>query len=73
MQFQISLPLCWGPCRTLHNCICLSPSLEDRQMSEQMAVDTRKREQFQRLKEQFVKDQEVGGGLGSGWFWPWSL
>lgn len=35
-------------------------------MSEQMAVDTRKREQFQRLKEQFVKDQEVGGGSG---FW----
>uniref|UniRef100_A0A8C2MUE5 Gamma-tubulin complex component 6 n=1 Tax=Cricetulus griseus TaxID=10029 RepID=A0A8C2MUE5_CRIGR len=32
--------------------------LSDRQMSEQMAVDTRKREQFQRLKEQFVKDQE---------------
>lgn len=45
---------------------CLSPSLEDRQMSEQMAVDTRKREQFQRLKEQFVKDQEVGGWSG---FW----
>lgn len=39
-------------------------------MSEQMALDTRKREQFQRLKEQFVKDQEVGG-LGTGWsgFW----
>ncbi|XP_041527817.1 gamma-tubulin complex component 6 isoform X2 [Microtus oregoni] len=32
--------------------------LSDRQMSEQMAVDTRKREQFQRLKEQFLKDQE---------------
>ncbi|XP_047405022.1 gamma-tubulin complex component 6 isoform X2 [Sciurus carolinensis] len=32
--------------------------LSDRQMSEQMAVDARKREQFQRLKEQFVKDQE---------------
>ncbi|KAL1767186.1 gamma-tubulin complex component 6 [Sigmodon hispidus] len=32
--------------------------LSERQMSEQMAVDTRKREQFQRLKEQFVKDQE---------------
>lgn len=30
-------------------------------MSERMALDTRKREQFQRLKEQFVKDQEVGG------------
>lgn len=48
--------------------IRLSPSLEDRQMSEQIALDTRKREQFQRLKEQFVKDQEVGG-VGSGWFW----
>nr|XP_021494665.1 gamma-tubulin complex component 6 isoform X2 [Meriones unguiculatus] len=32
--------------------------LSERQMSEQMALDTRKREQFQRLKEQFVKDQE---------------
>ncbi|XP_015362381.1 gamma-tubulin complex component 6 isoform X6 [Marmota marmota marmota] len=32
--------------------------LSDRQMSEQMALDARKREQFQRLKEQFVKDQE---------------
>uniref|UniRef100_A0A8C5NUV1 Gamma-tubulin complex component 6 n=1 Tax=Jaculus jaculus TaxID=51337 RepID=A0A8C5NUV1_JACJA len=32
--------------------------LSDRQMSEQMAMDARKREQFQRLKEQFVKDQE---------------
>ncbi|XP_017654074.1 gamma-tubulin complex component 6 isoform X2 [Nannospalax galili] len=32
--------------------------LSDRQMSEQRAADTRKREQFQRLKEQFVKDQE---------------
>ncbi|XP_021114401.1 gamma-tubulin complex component 6 isoform X1 [Heterocephalus glaber] len=32
--------------------------LSDRQTSEQMALDTRKREQFQRLKEQFVKDQE---------------
>ncbi|XP_004438106.1 PREDICTED: gamma-tubulin complex component 6 [Ceratotherium simum simum] len=32
--------------------------LSDRQMSERMAVDARKREQFQRLKEQFVKDQE---------------
>ena len=36
-----------------------------------MALDARKREQFQRLKEQFVKDQEVGwlqalgGGAGS--------
>lgn len=37
-------------------------------MAEQIALDTRKREQFQRLKEQFVKDQEVGD-LGSGWFW----
>lgn len=33
----------------------------DRQTSEQMALDARKREQFQQLKEQFVKDQEVGG------------
>ncbi|XP_021072451.1 gamma-tubulin complex component 6 [Mus pahari] len=32
--------------------------LSDRQMAEQIALDTRKREQFQRLKEQFVKDQE---------------
>ncbi|XP_053441451.1 gamma-tubulin complex component 6 isoform X4 [Nycticebus coucang] len=32
--------------------------LSDRQMLEQMALDARKREQFQRLKEQFVKDQE---------------
>ncbi|XP_020036984.2 gamma-tubulin complex component 6 isoform X1 [Castor canadensis] len=32
--------------------------LSDRQMSEQTALDARKREQFQRLKEQFVKDQE---------------
>lgn len=41
----------------------------DRQMSERMASDARKREQFQRLKEQFVKDQEVGGGgwWGVGW------
>lgn len=40
----------------------------DRQMSERMASDARKREQFQRLKEQFVKDQEVGGGglVGGG-------
>ncbi|KAM4838564.1 gamma-tubulin complex component 6 isoform X2 [Urocitellus parryii] len=36
----------------------LLPSNTDRQMSEQMALDARKREQFQRLKEQFVKDQE---------------
>ncbi|CAI9165718.1 unnamed protein product [Rangifer tarandus platyrhynchus] len=33
-------------------------ALSDRQMSERMASDARKREQFQRLKEQFVKDQE---------------
>uniref|UniRef100_A0A8C5V9C0 Gamma-tubulin complex component 6 n=1 Tax=Microcebus murinus TaxID=30608 RepID=A0A8C5V9C0_MICMU len=33
-------------------------ALSDRQMSEQMALDARKREQFQRLKEQFLKDQE---------------
>lgn len=32
----------------------------DRQTSERRALDARKREQFQRLKEQFVKDQEVG-------------
>nr|XP_004999784.1 gamma-tubulin complex component 6 isoform X2 [Cavia porcellus] len=32
--------------------------LSDRQTSEQMALDARKREQFQQLKEQFVKDQE---------------
>lgn len=35
----------------------------DRQMSERMALDARKREQFQKLKEQFVKHQEVGGLL----------
>ncbi|XP_039718938.1 gamma-tubulin complex component 6 [Pteropus medius] len=33
-------------------------ALSDRQMSERMASDARKREQFQRLKEQFVKEQE---------------
>nr|XP_019567877.1 PREDICTED: gamma-tubulin complex component 6 isoform X1 [Rhinolophus sinicus] len=33
-------------------------ALTDRQISERMAVDARKREQFQRLKEQFVKHQE---------------
>uniref|UniRef100_A0A8C3WDR9 Gamma-tubulin complex component 6 n=1 Tax=Catagonus wagneri TaxID=51154 RepID=A0A8C3WDR9_9CETA len=33
-------------------------ALSDRQMSERMALDARKREQFQRLKEQFVKEQE---------------
>jgi hypothetical protein len=59
--------LFWGLCWALHHSR-LSPSPEDRQMAEQIAQDTRKREQFQRLKEQFVKDQEVGG-LGSGWFW----
>ncbi|XP_010632579.1 gamma-tubulin complex component 6 isoform X2 [Fukomys damarensis] len=32
--------------------------LGDWQTSEQMALDAQKREQFQRLKEQFVKDQE---------------
>lgn len=40
----------------------------DRQTSERMASDARKREQFQRLKEQFVQDQEVGGaaaGVGA--------
>lgn len=50
-----------GPLLSSSPLTCLSPSLEDRQMSEQIALDTRKREQFQRLKEQFVKDQEVGG------------
>ncbi|XP_044085061.1 gamma-tubulin complex component 6 isoform X2 [Neovison vison] len=33
-------------------------ALSDRQTSERMASDARKREQFQRLKEQFVQDQE---------------
>ncbi|XP_072699537.1 gamma-tubulin complex component 6 isoform X1 [Canis lupus baileyi] len=33
-------------------------ALSDRQTSERVALDARKREQFQRLKEQFVKDQE---------------
>lgn len=43
-------------------CLCLRA---DRQVSERTALDARKREQFQRLKEQFVKDQEVG------WCRPW--
>lgn len=38
----------------------------DRQTSERMALDARKREQFQRLKEQFMKDQEVGGAAVGG-------
>ncbi|XP_064139364.1 gamma-tubulin complex component 6 isoform X1 [Loxodonta africana] len=33
-------------------------TLSDRQVSERAALDARKREQFQRLKEQFVRDQE---------------
>ncbi|XP_006888174.1 PREDICTED: gamma-tubulin complex component 6 [Elephantulus edwardii] len=33
-------------------------ALSDRQVSEHAALDARKREQFQRLKEQFVRDQE---------------
>ncbi|XP_068417952.1 gamma-tubulin complex component 6 isoform X1 [Eschrichtius robustus] len=33
-------------------------ALSDRQLSERMALDAQKREQFQRLKEQFVKDRE---------------
>ncbi|XP_032738621.1 gamma-tubulin complex component 6 [Lontra canadensis] len=33
-------------------------ALSDRQTSERMALDAQKREQFQRLKEQFVQDQE---------------
>ncbi|XP_039092224.1 gamma-tubulin complex component 6 isoform X4 [Hyaena hyaena] len=33
-------------------------ALSDRQTSERMALDARKREQFQKLKEQFVRDQE---------------
>ncbi|XP_006876476.1 PREDICTED: gamma-tubulin complex component 6 [Chrysochloris asiatica] len=33
-------------------------ALSDRQVSERVALDARKREQFQRLKEQFVRDQE---------------
>lgn len=51
-------PLCpWDPVGS--SWLPLAPTT-DRQMSEQMASDARKREQFQRLKEQFVKDQEVG-------------
>lgn len=46
---------------------CLVP---DRQMSERMVSDARKREQFQRLKEQFVKDQEVGGLAQGGGVGP---
>uniref|UniRef100_A0A8C6K5I8 Gamma-tubulin complex component 6 n=1 Tax=Melopsittacus undulatus TaxID=13146 RepID=A0A8C6K5I8_MELUD len=33
-------------------------AINDRQMSERMALDAKKREQFQKLKEQFAKDQE---------------
>uniref|UniRef100_A0A4X2JZ12 Gamma-tubulin complex component 6 n=1 Tax=Vombatus ursinus TaxID=29139 RepID=A0A4X2JZ12_VOMUR len=33
-------------------------ALNDRHMSERMALDAKKREQFQKLKEQFLKDQE---------------
>ncbi|XP_070611488.1 gamma-tubulin complex component 6 [Erythrolamprus reginae] len=33
-------------------------AITDQQISEKMALDVTKREQFQRLKEQFVKDQE---------------
>ncbi|XP_054255475.1 gamma-tubulin complex component 6 [Indicator indicator] len=33
-------------------------AINDRQVSERMALDARKREQFQKLKEQFAKDQE---------------
>jgi gamma-tubulin complex component 6 len=52
----------WGPLLVLVRTVCaFHPPDIDRQMSEQTALDARKREQFQRLKEQFVKDQEVGG------------
>ncbi|XP_053942482.1 gamma-tubulin complex component 6 isoform X2 [Cuculus canorus] len=33
-------------------------AITDQQISERMALDAKKREQFQRLKEQFAKDQE---------------
>ncbi|XP_065699185.2 gamma-tubulin complex component 6 isoform X2 [Patagioenas fasciata] len=33
-------------------------AINDRQISERMALDAKKREQFQKLKEQFAKDQE---------------
>ncbi|XP_077025346.1 LOW QUALITY PROTEIN: gamma-tubulin complex component 6 [Tamandua tetradactyla] len=33
-------------------------TLSDQQMSERMAADARKREQFRRLKDQFMRDQE---------------
>ncbi|XP_007502809.1 gamma-tubulin complex component 6 [Monodelphis domestica] len=33
-------------------------SLNDRHMSERMVLDAKKREQFQKLKDQFLKDQE---------------
>ncbi|XP_030303289.1 gamma-tubulin complex component 6 [Calypte anna] len=33
-------------------------AINDQQMSERMALDAKKREQFQKLKEQFAKDQE---------------
>ncbi|XP_039194616.1 gamma-tubulin complex component 6 isoform X2 [Crotalus tigris] len=33
-------------------------AITDQQISEKMALDVKKREQFQKLKEQFVKDQE---------------
>lgn len=56
--------LLWAP----HN---TAPSHRnvDRQTSERVALDARKREQFQRLKEQFVKDQEVGGMAAGGAAW----
>lgn len=39
--------------------ICILTLFLDQQISEKMTLDVKKREQFQKLKEQFVKDQEV--------------
>lgn len=47
------------PHRAPHNPNPCPPGA-DRQLSEQKALDAQKREQFQRLKEQFEKEQEVG-------------
>lgn len=60
-------PWLWG-CPRRHLTIPHPHLHTDRQTSERMALDARKREQFQRLKEQFVQDQEVGSaaaGVGA--------
>lgn len=59
-------PWLWG-CLPRHLTTLHPPLHADRQTSERMALDAQKREQFQRLKEQFVQDQEVGGAAAGGW------